>query len=372
MVFTKRHIMKTLKIGLLLVVAMVVIGLGFVNFSGHKLLSVQTGSMAPAIKQGDLVSVNRVPLDELSEGDVITFVSPDGQRTITHRIVTLLPEDPAGNNVITKGDANAAADAPIEASSVVGKVQRHVPYAGHVLDFMYSWPGLILLIYIPALAIIVSETRRLAAYYRSLRYALPEWLGRHTKRSFHAGRSVAFAGAVGLALLSFALPVKAALQQTAHLTGNTITSTGASVPLPEPEPEPAPKVEGAVSLRRVFIVCGEEQDAAASVHIIMYNSSRLDADVSGWALKSSDKAVLTLPPDSVVRANSTFDTRLPIPENISYASGTLTLYNQDDEQISKTTWEPQTRGDRECRTTSDRDDSGEVDENSRASSEDRN
>lgn len=196
------------------------------HLGGGRLLSVQSGSMMPTLKKGDLVSVKRVPESSIRVGDIITFINPrDKRTTVTHRVVTLSPHAANGNTVITKGDANAGPDIPIEASSIVGRVERHVPYAGHAVDFLRTWPGLVVLIYLPALLVIIAELKRLVAYYRSQQpYVLA---GYEPHRKAVAGQKV-FAGvkAVVFALvlsLMFALPTKAALQRTASLSGNTIS-----------------------------------------------------------------------------------------------------------------------------------------------------
>jgi len=144
-------------------------GLGIATkITGGKLLSVQTGSMVPKIRKGDLVVVKRVPISQLKVGDVITFINPTNQKeTITHRIVAINMTPGTSHTITTKGDANRLADRSISVSAVVGKMQYKVPYLGHVLDFVRKPLGLVLIIYIPALAVIIEELKRLSAYYRS-------------------------------------------------------------------------------------------------------------------------------------------------------------------------------------------------------------
>src|SRR5476649_2056722 len=78
-----------LGLSLLLVVGA---GAAFVGVQAHggKLLSVQTGSMTPYIRKGDLVAVTRVPKTQLRVGDVVTYINPRNiKQTITHRIIAL-------------------------------------------------------------------------------------------------------------------------------------------------------------------------------------------------------------------------------------------------------------------------------------------
>ena len=120
-------IKRSLSVIIALMVVVLSFGLVYSQAKGSKLLSVQSGSMVPAIHKGDLVSVNHVPESQLAVGDVITYVSTsNSKKTITHRIIS---KD--NGRIITKGDANTVADQPITDKYVLGKVRHSVPYAGH-------------------------------------------------------------------------------------------------------------------------------------------------------------------------------------------------------------------------------------------------
>lgn len=158
------------KLGMTLRIAAIILFVGFgasmlffsLPFSGWKALSVQTGSMEPEIPAGSLVFVQGVPVESLGNGDVITFKSQQNEGvTITHRIVNEAPLDGGLERFVTKGDANDAPDPVVYANQVVGKVQASVPGVGSFMDFAKSPLGLILLIYIPALLIAISEIRLL-------------------------------------------------------------------------------------------------------------------------------------------------------------------------------------------------------------------
>ena len=85
-------------------------------------------SMEPAIPVGSLTLVQPVPASTIRSGDVITYVT--GRQARTHRVVAV-NED---GSVITKGDANEAADP--ESLAFVGRaglVRAHVPYLGYVV-----------------------------------------------------------------------------------------------------------------------------------------------------------------------------------------------------------------------------------------------
>lgn len=127
-----------------------------------KFMVVQSGSMEPAIKMGNVVMIKSVA--EYKIGDVITF-SSTGSRggSTTHRIYGIQERD--GNLVyITKGDANNAPDTrEILPREVMGKVLLNIPYLGYVVDFTRKPVGFALLILCPAAAIIGDEIKKI--YY---------------------------------------------------------------------------------------------------------------------------------------------------------------------------------------------------------------
>src|SRR4051794_22572106 len=78
---------------------------------GWKVLSVQTGSMRPAVPRGSLVLVHHVPYSQLKVGDVITYANASQPgATITHRITKTYKLDGKIPAYITKGDANPSQD----------------------------------------------------------------------------------------------------------------------------------------------------------------------------------------------------------------------------------------------------------------------
>lgn len=130
-------------------------------FTGWRALSVQTGSMVPAIRPGALVIDHSAAVNDLNVGDVITYRTlKDPNMTITHRIVDFQYRGVL-RDVVVKGDANPRPDPPVLASQIVGRVVVSIPYAGRAVDLMHTLPGILLLIYIPALAIIIYELQLL-------------------------------------------------------------------------------------------------------------------------------------------------------------------------------------------------------------------
>lgn len=88
---------------------------------------VLSGSMEPELSVGDLIIV--VKADDYAVGDVIVFQS--GQSAVVHRIVSIDGED-----VVTQGDANNAADEPINVKSIKGRVKTSIPGVGYVVSMV--------------------------------------------------------------------------------------------------------------------------------------------------------------------------------------------------------------------------------------------
>lgn len=108
---------------------------------GTGAFTVQTGSMSPALKPGTMIFVQKVPLDTLKPGDIVTMMDPADQTAVTHRIVEISMED---NLITTKGDANNRADRPVPLENVVGRVVFFLPGLGQAPGLlrnsaMYGW-----------------------------------------------------------------------------------------------------------------------------------------------------------------------------------------------------------------------------------------
>lgn len=100
---------------------------------------VVSGSMEPSIPVGALALVRQgADPAGLEEGDVVAFEIQGGE-TVTHRVVA---NDAAAGQIVTKGDANGAADpSPVDYADVVGKCALAVPGLGYVLGTLasYKW-----------------------------------------------------------------------------------------------------------------------------------------------------------------------------------------------------------------------------------------
>lgn len=143
-----------------IVIAAICTWISFVTQSGHgapsifglRLLSIQTESMSPTIKAGDMVIDTAVKEpSKLRKGDIITYWTViDGERVLnTHRIVNIYD---GGDYLIfeTQGDNNNAVDPlTVHESEVIGKYQFRIPGLGKVFDYLQSPTGFLLIVVVP-------------------------------------------------------------------------------------------------------------------------------------------------------------------------------------------------------------------------------
>jgi len=100
-----------------------------------------SGSMAPAIRTGDLAVTRPVELAHLSPGDVVSVLDARGAR-VTHRVVGI---DTGRHLLVLKGDANAVADPLPYPVDRADRVLFSVPAGGYVLTWLSSPPATLLL-----------------------------------------------------------------------------------------------------------------------------------------------------------------------------------------------------------------------------------
>ena len=108
---------------------------------GHGLFAVRSDSMAPELRVGDLLMVDRVRPEEVQAGEVVT-ISIGGGATVTHRVVTVTPTD-QGPMFTTKGDGNATAD-PVahRADQLKGRLALALPLLGYLLAMLTMPSGI--------------------------------------------------------------------------------------------------------------------------------------------------------------------------------------------------------------------------------------
>jgi len=160
-------------VGAIILVAVLMVVTLFPITGNYKIKIVMSGSMEPAIHTGSVIIIK--PEARYKIGDVITF-GKDTKKDVptTHRIKEMRAEE--GKYVYrTKGDANKSEDvSEVPENTVIGKVLFSVPFVGFVLDFAKKPAGFVLLVVVPALAIIFDEIGKIWNEIKKTRLRSPE------------------------------------------------------------------------------------------------------------------------------------------------------------------------------------------------------
>lgn len=149
-----KKVIKTLKIGVIIILAIIFIMLltifikGQVNeekypdLFGYKSMIVLSGSMEPTIMKGDLIIVKKVNSNYLKAKDIIAFRNKD--KTITsHRIIKV---DKIDSKLYfkTKGDNNNTMDEDVVvAKDIEGIYVSRIPELGNFLMYIQTIQGFI-------------------------------------------------------------------------------------------------------------------------------------------------------------------------------------------------------------------------------------
>ncbi len=122
-----------------IIVGAIVLGptvLGWALDTDHPMATISSGSMWPALKEGDVVLLRGVDsAEDLKVGNIIAFRHEGG--LAIHRIVSI-----EGEQITTRGDANTRQDDPIAFDDVIGRAVEvggrlaRVPYLGHLAELL--------------------------------------------------------------------------------------------------------------------------------------------------------------------------------------------------------------------------------------------
>ena len=159
-----RHIANTI-INIVLVIAIILAavctytsyvstsGNGVPSIFGLRVMSIQTESMYPTMKPGDLIFDTAVKdTSELKIGDIITYWTViDGERVLnTHRITEIY--DGGGYLIFqTKGDNNTIEDSlTVHESEIVGQYNgMKIAGLGKLFDYLQTSTGFLIVVVIP-------------------------------------------------------------------------------------------------------------------------------------------------------------------------------------------------------------------------------
>jgi signal peptidase len=103
------------------------------RLAGGVPLTILSGSMEPNLPVGSLAVVVPVEPEDVRIGQIITYLpNPDDPTAITHRVTGITHRADGGLTFTVQGDANSAADAPVQDYQVRGRVLYAVPWLGHL------------------------------------------------------------------------------------------------------------------------------------------------------------------------------------------------------------------------------------------------
>jgi len=129
---------------------------------GGTSMVVQSGSMTPAIRTGDVVAVRPIAPTEAAIGDIVTFEDPDGsERLLVHR-VRAISRSGDEVEVTTQGDANTTQEHwKVAVDGTIGTVVFRIPLLGFATGWINAPAGRVLLLVVPALLLAVSLLSRI-------------------------------------------------------------------------------------------------------------------------------------------------------------------------------------------------------------------
>ena len=151
-----RRIVDATLIGLIVVVLFGLILGKIVPLTGRQTIIIGGGSMAPAIGLGSAIVVAPVRATDLAKGDVVSLQVGADRATFTHRIIDIVAR-PDGIWIRTKGDANAEPDPTlVPASSIIGRVEMSVPFAGYLMALLSLPVGVLFLLGLAATLLAIA------------------------------------------------------------------------------------------------------------------------------------------------------------------------------------------------------------------------
>lgn len=159
---------------------------GYVQFFGHSLFRVVTGSMEPTIPVGTILVVKEAPIETIEKDNIVCFRSNNpgsNGMIVTHRVMGVYDTPDGVRCLRTKGDNNLSVDAtPVTQSNLIGRI---IWYSGDgsimagIIQFITSEFGFLACIILPVLLIAVWVFRDAAKSIRKEMKQLEDQLDQH-------------------------------------------------------------------------------------------------------------------------------------------------------------------------------------------------
>lgn len=124
---------------------------------GHQMYFIRTGSMSPYLEPGDVIISKKYDGGDLiagKDGDVVTYYGNVGNKVemITHRVIKI-----DGEKIITQGDYNNIADAPITKDDIEAVMVHKTVIVDKIYKIISTTWGFWLFIFTPIALLIISE-----------------------------------------------------------------------------------------------------------------------------------------------------------------------------------------------------------------------
>ena len=144
------------------------------SIAGFTPMIVESDSMAPTFKMGDMIIIKKCDTSKLKEGDIITFhtIINNEYALNTHRIESITEENGI-RSYVTKGDNNEMSDMHvISDGDIVGKYLGKLSRFGKVMEFLSSSVGFLVVIVLPLLLFFIYQIYNLIMVGINLKKAM--------------------------------------------------------------------------------------------------------------------------------------------------------------------------------------------------------
>ena len=144
------------------------------SLAGYTPMVVKTDSMAPTFYSGDLILIKKCDTSKLTEGDIICFHTIiNNEYALNTDRIEKIDENENMRSYTTKGDNNAISDTHIISDGdIVGKYVGKLSKFGHVMDFLSSSMGFLIVIVLPMLLFFIYQVYHLIMVSINLKKAM--------------------------------------------------------------------------------------------------------------------------------------------------------------------------------------------------------